>query len=603
MYVPNSRAFCLLLGTIVTQVLARCYDPSPAFSLPKHHAYQDSEFLKKDLQLIGNKLEKLISDSKFDISSYSIEITTSEGTLWEDHHTAKEKDAKRPGATEITGNSVYRMASVTKCFTTLALLQQHIAGNLSLDDTIDMYLSDLSGSIPWKDITLKTMASQLSGIPRDSFGNEMLYVIDSPTDLGFPPIESQPPPCNEFLGSDRPCSKEAAKQNPSSDLFASLAKQEPLYPPKQKSTYSNNNFVLLGLVIENVTGMGYADYIESSILQPLGMDMTSFTKSNDSFAVLPKLPTGDNYWDTEEGVDRPTGGLYSSSSDMSKFLRYVLKHYNGLTPILNWFHPASYSTTLSSFYGTPWEIFRTSSILPSTSRPVTFVTKSGSVPGYLSYIILLPEYDLGITILTTGTSTLLKDSIREIITVPLVKAAENIAQADLTARYTGTYRASDLNSTLVISHSATKSLYVESFISNSTDVFNAWKWFGWGPSDHSRIQLVPTLLFRDEEKKQGEIWRGLIVAEKRSESLIWDDFCLTDDDPAQFAGKPVFEVVMWHADDGVGRVEEVELSAFRVKLKLDHNEGRQGVDVQELRETVEEASANTVGAQHILVGT
>jgi hypothetical protein len=167
MYAPSKRAVCLILGIIVTQVLARCYDPSPAFPLPKHYDYQESERLKQDFRIIENELEKLVSDSKFDISSYSIEITTSEGTLWENHHTSKEKDPKRPGATNITGNSVYRMASVTKCFTTLALLQQHIAENLSLDDTVDMYLSDLSGSIPWKDITLKTMASQLSGIPRD----------------------------------------------------------------------------------------------------------------------------------------------------------------------------------------------------------------------------------------------------------------------------------------------------------------------------------------------------------------------------------------------------------------------------------------------------
>jgi len=285
---------------------------------------------------------------------------------------------------------------------------------------------------------------------------------------------------------------------------------------------------------------------------------------------------------------------------MSKFLRYVLKHYNGLTPTLNWFHPASYSTTISSFYGTPWEIFRTNSILPSTSRPVTFVTKSGSVPGYLSYIILLPEYDLGITILTTGTSTLLKDSIREIITVPLVKTAEHIAQKDLAARYTGTYQAAHLNSTLIISHSAKKSLYVESLISNSTDVFAALKSF-W-PSDDLRIQLVPTLLFRDEEKQQGEIWRGLPVPEKRNESLIWDDFCLTDDDPVQFAGKPVFEFVMWHADDGAGRVEEVELSAFRVTLKRDRNTGTQKADIQESRETVLDSGVNGAGAQHILVG-
>jgi CubicO group peptidase (beta-lactamase class C family) len=66
----------------------------------------------------------------------------------------------------VNGDSVFRMASVTKAFTTLAIIQQHIAGNLSLDDPINQYL-DLQGDIPWKDITLRTAASQLSGIPRE----------------------------------------------------------------------------------------------------------------------------------------------------------------------------------------------------------------------------------------------------------------------------------------------------------------------------------------------------------------------------------------------------------------------------------------------------
>lgn len=67
-------------------------------------------------------------------------------------------------------------------------------------------------------------------------------------------------------------------------------------PLKLKSSYSNLNFVLLGFVIENVTGIPYAEYIETSILEPLGMTMSSFKKSNDSFAVLPKLPENQFGW-------------------------------------------------------------------------------------------------------------------------------------------------------------------------------------------------------------------------------------------------------------------------------------------------------------------
>lgn len=86
------------------------------------------------------------------------------------------------------------------------------------------------------------------------------------------------------------------------DLLESLATKQPLWPPKQKSTYSNVNFDILGLVVENVTGLSYADYVEQAILQPLKMNGSTFIKPNDSVAVL---PVGGNYWDIEEGVQRP----------------------------------------------------------------------------------------------------------------------------------------------------------------------------------------------------------------------------------------------------------------------------------------------------------
>lgn len=75
-----------------------------------------------------------------------------------------------------------------------------------------------------------------------------------------------------------------------------------MWAPKQKSTYSNVNFDLLGLVVENVTGLGYAEYVEQGILRPLGMESSSFIKPNDSVAVLPR---DGNFWDWEGGVQRP----------------------------------------------------------------------------------------------------------------------------------------------------------------------------------------------------------------------------------------------------------------------------------------------------------
>lgn len=160
-----SRVSVFLL--LIERLSARCYDPSPAFLLPKLESYRQSPGFMNALNSLEKSLEKLASPTEYDTSSFSIEVTTSAASIWETHHTARDKDTSRPGAASVDGKSVYRMASVTKAFTTLAIIQQHIAGNISLDDTIDQYLPRLEGDIPWKDITLRTIASQLSGIPRE----------------------------------------------------------------------------------------------------------------------------------------------------------------------------------------------------------------------------------------------------------------------------------------------------------------------------------------------------------------------------------------------------------------------------------------------------
>ena len=252
---------------------------------------------------------------------------------------------------------------------------------------------------------------------------------------------------------------------------------------------------------------------------------------------------------------------------MSKFLRYVLTTYNTLSPQLNWFNPGSYSESLSSHYGMPWEIYRTSSILPSTLRPITFVTKGGSLPGYFTYIIMAPEYDLGITIFTAGLQNLL-DLIREAVTVPLLRAAEEIAQRDLHGRYTGSFAAAaPLNSTIVLAQSDRQGLYIDFFVSNSTVILDAWQ----DPLSlltqgrPFRIQLVPTISYREDGTgRRGEVWRGMVILENRGAGA-WDDHCVTNYDPFSYADKPLLEVVFWEGEGGI--VEELEMVGFRVNMR------------------------------------
>lgn len=218
----------------------------------------------------------------------------------------------------------------------------------------------------------------------------------------------------------------------------------------------------------------------------------------------------------------------------------------------------------------PWEIFRTEHLLKDTAKPVTFVTKSGGVPGYTSNIIMVPEYDLGITILVAGKGKLL-DEIRDVVSRQLIPIVELLAQSQMHAKYAGTYTAAKktgLDSSLELSHSPTEGLYVSILISNGTDVMEALLPFMAGPGGDFdfadwRLQLVPTLLFADPEKQAGEIWRALLVPQKRNGG-VWDDFCNNMYDSGVYAGKKLNELVFW--TDGEGAVERVELSAFFVDL-------------------------------------
>lgn len=331
--------------------------------------------------------------------------------------------------------------------------------------------------------------------------------------------------CDEYHDFVPPCT--------SKDLIKALKSCKPIFAPNQESTYSNIAFDLIGIVLERTTGTDYKDYMQKSIFDPLHMTLTTIDKPSEKHAVL---PVGDNYWDVDEGVQNPTGGIYSSTNDLSKFLRYVLTHYNAIALGVNWLMPASWSSGMNNFYGMPWEIFRTDATLKESQRPVTFVTKGGGLPGYATLITVMPEYGLGLTVLVgCMDGHALLSSVQEIVTVSLIQAAEEQIWENIDAKYSGTYVAVDsgLNSSITLSGSPKNGLEVRSFISNSTDVLHTFIQNEFVDASRAwRLQLVPTLLFKNEKDQQGEIWLAVAAYERDPGRGIWDNAGTTDVDPA-----------------------------------------------------------------------
>jgi CubicO group peptidase (beta-lactamase class C family) len=156
-------------SAIAAVASARCYEPTIAHPLPEYDP--NDALLKHAFAELNTAIISAASAPEFSTTSFSVQITSSKETLWSKHHTANERNASRPDIPEVNGDALYRIASITKTFTVLGILYQEKAGNLSLDEPVNKYIEELredqKGTLPWKDITLRSLASQLSGIPRE----------------------------------------------------------------------------------------------------------------------------------------------------------------------------------------------------------------------------------------------------------------------------------------------------------------------------------------------------------------------------------------------------------------------------------------------------
>jgi len=143
---------------------------------------------------------------------------------------------------EVDENTTYNAYSVTKTFTALAILQIAQRNILSLDDPIKKYLPD----IPYdSEITIKQVLSHSPGIPK-------------PIPLGWIHLS------NAKITFDR------------DQFFKSILSKynKTKSRPNEKYAYSNLGYVLLGQIIEKVSGIKYEEYIQNNIIKPLGIPET-----------------------------------------------------------------------------------------------------------------------------------------------------------------------------------------------------------------------------------------------------------------------------------------------------------------------------------------
>lgn len=291
--------------------------------------------------------------------------------------------------------TIFRIASMTKSFTAVAILQLRDEGGLSLDDPAEKYVPELKSlRYPTGDsprITIRHLLSHSAGFPEDNpWGDQQLADTDD----------------------------ELSRMIRGGIPFATA--------PGTRFEYSNYGFAILGRVVANVSKMPYTRYVTERILRPLGMTSTTLEVAHVPRA---RLALGyrrqDNAWLEEkqlpDGAFGSMGGVLTSVTDLGKWVAFMLDawpprdgaeigplrrasrremqqiaRYNGATAVRDTTNGTVALNAVGYGYGLG---VRQSCLFP------TSVAHAGGLPGFGSIMWWLPEYGVGIVALGNLTYT------------------------------------------------------------------------------------------------------------------------------------------------------------------------------------------------------
>lgn len=289
----------------------------------------------------------------------------------------------------VSSSSLFRIASMSKSFTCMAILKLRDEGKLNLDDPAYFYIPELKKlKYPTADaphITVRHLMTHGAGFPEDNpWGDRQL--ADSDKDLV------------ELIN------KQLSFSNPPGIAFE----------------YSNLGFALQGMIITKVSGMPYQEYIKKNILEPLGMQTTTYEYAD----VAPdKLAHGyrwlNDKWneeallhDTRDGSWGAMGAMISSIDEFSNYMAFHLAawppsntkengpvkrssvremhhpwRWNGFNPNFKYPGGRGCAVTAAYCYGLGW-------LKDCEGR--TYISHSGGLPGFGSQWRIMPEYGIGI---------------------------------------------------------------------------------------------------------------------------------------------------------------------------------------------------------------
>ncbi|MFI4973418.1 MAG: serine hydrolase domain-containing protein [Caulobacterales bacterium] len=232
---------------------------------------------------------RLADDVANDWFSGAVVVSKAGRPLFKAAYGSADRERKLPNTLETR----FRVGSINKMITAVAVLQLNQAGKIGLDDAVGRYLPDYPSRLFAEKVTVRQLLSHMGGAG-DIFGPEF--------------------------------EKHRLELRDPKDYVALYGRRDPEFEPGSRHSYANYGFIVLGRIVETVSGRSYDDYVQGRIFGPAGMTATGALPETIE---VPGRSIG--YMDSPGGLVRsdaspfllyrgtPAGGGYSTVGDLVRF--------------------------------------------------------------------------------------------------------------------------------------------------------------------------------------------------------------------------------------------------------------------------------------------
>ncbi|UCG33520.1 MAG: serine hydrolase [Phycisphaerales bacterium] len=409
-------AFCLCAGTSNCILPAQEPEPMPPNTAVTPGAtVADAREVREALQLLDIWLEG--QRMKDDLPGMAVGVVHDQDLIWSRGYGYADLAEKIP----TTDQTLYRVASVTKLLTATAVVQAAERGKLSLEEPVAKYL-------PWF-------------MPKDADPGHPVLVWHLLTHTAGLQRET---PGTDFDQLHRPDVAIVQGATPQTSLTL---------PPQTRQKYSNYGFQVAGLLVSELSGMPFPQYVARHILGPLGMNDSRLLDGNETCPGL-AIPYGRRLPDAKRSIESQVnnsgllaaGGLVTSVRDLARFASLQFNtadDYAG--PVLTGWslrdmhRPRWLAPDWSRGHGIGWFLTRRENAI--------LLSHGGSLPGYKSNLLIDPASKVAVIVLINaddGRAGELAQGVMDIVAGPIVTAAEPVEapaspDPDL-ARFEGLYR-------------------------------------------------------------------------------------------------------------------------------------------------------------------